>query len=95
MAKTKALISCAVTALLICIFVFAYANCWFSHAGVHVIKNSHRFQVIVSSNFIPCNVFQVWGDEEYPVATVAILQYHDLCVSTEPCTGEFILSILL
>ena len=28
-AKTKALISCAVTAQLICGFVFAYANCWF------------------------------------------------------------------
>ena len=32
MAKTKVLISCAVTAQLICVFVFAYANCWFSHA---------------------------------------------------------------
>ena len=35
-AKTKALISCAVTcavtAQLICGFVFAYANCWFSRA---------------------------------------------------------------
>ena len=29
--KTKALISDAVTAKLICVFVFAYANCWFSH----------------------------------------------------------------
>ena len=29
-AKTKALISFAVTAKLICAFVFAYANCWFS-----------------------------------------------------------------
>ena len=35
MAKTKALISCAVTAQLICVFVFAYANCWFSHAKAH------------------------------------------------------------
>ena len=26
------LISCAVTAQLICTFVFAYADCWFSHA---------------------------------------------------------------
>ena len=31
MAKTKALISFAVTAKLICIFVFTYAKCWFSH----------------------------------------------------------------
>ena len=29
-AKTKVLISCAVTAQLICIFVFAYAKIWFS-----------------------------------------------------------------
>ena len=32
-AKTKALISFAVTAKLICAFVFAYANCRFSHAA--------------------------------------------------------------
>ena len=30
-AKTKALISFAVTAKLICVFVFPYADCWFSH----------------------------------------------------------------
>ena len=30
-AKTKALISLAVIAKLICVFVFAYADCWFSH----------------------------------------------------------------
>ena len=30
--KTKALISFAVTAKLICAFVFASANCWFSYA---------------------------------------------------------------
>ena len=30
-AKTKALISSVVTAKLICVFVFAYADCWFSH----------------------------------------------------------------
>ena len=32
-AKTKALISCAVTAQLICVFVFAYANCWCYHVS--------------------------------------------------------------
>ena len=36
-AKTKALISFAVTAKLICVFVFAYAKCWFSHEQAHVI----------------------------------------------------------
>ena len=32
-AETKALISFAVTAKLICAFVFAYAECWFSHGA--------------------------------------------------------------
>ena len=34
--KTKALISCAVTAQLICIFVFAYAKSRFSHNEAHI-----------------------------------------------------------
>ena len=35
-AKTKALISFAVTEKLICAFVSAYANCWFSHDEAHL-----------------------------------------------------------
>ena len=35
-AQTKALISCAVTAELICGFVFAYAKSWFSHDEAHI-----------------------------------------------------------
>ena len=35
-AKTKALISFAVTVKLVCAFVFAYANCWFSDAAAHM-----------------------------------------------------------
>ena len=35
-AKTKVLISCAVTAQLICGFVFAYAKSRFSHDGAHI-----------------------------------------------------------
>ena len=39
-AKTKALISFAVsftvTAKLVCTFVFAYAECWFSHDGPYL-----------------------------------------------------------
>ena len=33
--ETKALISFGVTAKLICVFVFAYAKCWFSHDAAH------------------------------------------------------------
>ena len=36
-AKTKALISFAVTAKLICVFVFAYAKSRFSHDEAHII----------------------------------------------------------
>ena len=36
-AKTKALISFAVTAKLICVFVFAYADCWFSHEAANLL----------------------------------------------------------
>ena len=37
-AKTKALISFAVTAKLICAFVFAYADCLFSHEAAHFFE---------------------------------------------------------
>ena len=39
-AKTKALISFAVTSKLVCAFVFAYANCWFSDAVVHLLYST-------------------------------------------------------
>ena len=34
--KTKALISFAVNAKLICVFVFAYTKCWFSYDAAHI-----------------------------------------------------------
>ena len=37
-AKTKALISFAVTAKLICVFVFAYAKSRISHDEAHIIS---------------------------------------------------------
>ena len=36
--KSKALISFAVTVKLICVFLFAYADCWFSHAEAQMIS---------------------------------------------------------
>ena len=36
--KQKALISCAGTAQLICVFAFAYAKCWFSHDAAQIIN---------------------------------------------------------
>ena len=40
-AKTKALISFAITAKLICVFVFAYADYWFSHEVAHNKSGAH------------------------------------------------------
>ena len=37
-AKTKALTSFTVIAKLICVFVFAYADCWFSHEAAHLFQ---------------------------------------------------------
>ena len=39
-AKTKMLISFAVTAKLICVFVFAFADCWFSHEVAQIGFNA-------------------------------------------------------
>ena len=39
-AKTKAMISFAVTAQLICAFGFAYADCWFSDAAAQLVITS-------------------------------------------------------
>ena len=38
--KTKALISIAVTAKLICFFAYAYADCWFSNAAAQMLEKS-------------------------------------------------------
>ena len=46
-AKAKALISFAVTAKLICAFVFAYADCWFSHEAAHIFVLARL--IIISS----------------------------------------------
>ena len=47
-AKTKALISFAVTVKLICAFVFAYADCWFSH-GAAQMKHDGQWSVQLKS----------------------------------------------
>ena len=48
-AKTKALISFAVIAKLICAFVFAYAYCWFSHEAAHIFNYSNAKGNITST----------------------------------------------
>ena len=62
LAKTKALISFTVTTKLICIFVFAYADCWFSHAVAQVFS-IHSTKCYEGSYPFPsphaCNLYSV------------------------------------
>ena len=44
-AKTKTLISFAVTAKLICVFFFTYADCWFSHEVAQMSKYRLKSQI--------------------------------------------------
>ena len=44
--KTKALISFAVTAKLICVFVFAYAKSRFSHDAAHIISLVSKSKIL-------------------------------------------------
>ena len=43
-----ALISSAVTAKLICVFVFAYAKCWFSHDVAHIMISTRSHTAVAS-----------------------------------------------
>ena len=45
-AKTKALISCAVITQLVCAFVFAYANNQFSHAAAQMKGSLNRYRIL-------------------------------------------------
>ena len=58
-AKTKALISYAVTAKLICVFVFAYAKCWFSHDAAHFASSEASDQPEHTSSLISFHCLHV------------------------------------
>ena len=66
-AKTKALISCGVTAQLICGFVFAQIDCWFSDAMAHLIVDCGI--IIVFVKCLTTEFALTWiRDEIYNVA---------------------------
>ena len=65
-AKTKALISFAATAKLICVFVFAYAKIRFSHDAAHIVKVGLHVAGI-------CIVFHIFSSKTEIVCT------HSLC----------------
>ena len=41
-------------------------------------------------NFVYSLIYlQIWYNKEYFMVTILVLQLHDLCVSTQPITGEY------
>ena len=55
-AKTKALISFAVTAKLICVIVFAYAKIWFFHDEAHIFSCHVRYSEIYKVDACRCYI---------------------------------------
>ena len=51
-AKTKALISFAVTAKLICVFVFAYAKSRFSREEAQMVNHAH----FIKASYLSCSL---------------------------------------
>ena len=62
-AKTKALISLAVTSKLICVFGFAYADCWVSHEEAHLqlVVKSHVY-LKTSFQLHSTSLCQTWSE---------------------------------
>ena len=58
-AKTKALMSCADTAQLICAFVFAWTKVLFSHDTVHIELSDLRFTISIVGYFCKLKKFHV------------------------------------
>ena len=58
-AKTKALISCTVTAQLICTFVFAYAKSRFSHDAAQMKGTQNLKKLLHFPKFVSCNFLKI------------------------------------
>ena len=71
-AKTKALISFAVTAKLICANVFAYADCWFSHVAAQM---SVLFQMFLERLTWLSHMVRVFLDFPWWWSTFFVLHY--------------------
>ena len=82
-AKTKALISFAVTAKLICAFVFAYADCCFSHAAAQFIFFLCGLKVF----FIHVHVLIFSQTFEYMSQTFEYVYYEKIALNLQ-CFGD-------
>ena len=82
MAKTKS----AVTAKLMCVFDFAYADCWFSHEAAQITRSMKNYKLMQLIKIHEINV----TDASHPVyvfpdqhkvefLTLPCVQSHSIC----------------
>ena len=87
MAKTKALISFAVTAKLICVFVFAYAKIRFSHNEAQIMYVCILFR----SNIVPRQRHRGQSNSTFchtpPFFCLSVPTSSKMCVRTPGCGG--------
>ena len=81
-AKTKALISFAVTAKLICVFVFAYAKIRFSHVAAHIyiaFKKNNMENTVDIHEFLNGRSITIWEGEVIFKTFVHSMKYPSEC----------------
>ena len=83
MVETKALISFAVTAKLICVFVFAYTDCWFSCAVAQIQPGKICFMTIFSEVMFRSQLMML-----YPWATCCFMSWCLKNVTEWPPIGK-------
>ena len=71
-AKTKALISCAVTAQLICAFGFAYAKRRFSHDAARFITGFTYSRINSNNVLLPRNIHDIFKKKNVKMVTIAL-----------------------
>ena len=80
-AKTKALISCAVTAQLICAFVFAWVRIRYSHDATHMIWMVYMYFIFYKKYFLQMcfrsGISRV-KLEQHPTRTLEIVEQSSL-----------------
>ena len=98
-AKTKTLISFAVTAKVICVFVFAYAKRWFSHVLAHMNRIMRKPAICICKNkdadqlrswavpfFFATKIVQplFFLDPKFPASSHLLMLYHPVGQSWGP-----------
>ena len=78
LAKTKALISSAVTAQLICIFVSTHADCWFSGVEAHILKATVYFGIMYQESELGVDIFLLLDTLRVKASVLGVTYWYQL-----------------